>query len=117
MPTTPPTPLDEVHLGDVGTLYKLRLTDAGVPFDPTSATTKQIIFKLPSGTVTKGATVLQDGNDFYLTYQVTDPGFHSLPGRVFVQAHLVFPDGSIYSSSVAGADENGQALTIARNLT
>jgi hypothetical protein len=108
--------LAEVHVGDIGTEYRVRITDAGEPFDPTEATTKSLIFHLPSGTVSKDAEVVHSDADWFLVYRVTEAGFHTRAGRFSMQARLEFPDGSIYHSSIQTVDEHGAALAIAKNL-
>jgi hypothetical protein len=107
----------EIHVGDKGTQYRVRITDAGAPFDPTTASTKSLIFRLPSGTVTKTATVSHVGDDYFLIYTVTDATFHAVPGRFSLQAYLVFADGTTYHSSVQTLDADGAALAIAPNLS
>lgn len=113
----------EVHVGDVGTLYKVRVRDEDGAFDPSGATTKQIIFKMPGSVVlTKDATALQDGTDWYLTYQVAAADgangaeFHARAGRFSMQAYLAWADGSQFHSDVQTTDEDGAVLDIKANL-
>ena len=108
----------EIHLGDIGTLYKVRIRDNGSPFDPTDAVVKELVFKLPVGTVVRSAEVLFEGADWFLTYQVTveDAMFHSVLGKISVQGRLVFSDGSEYSSQIQTEDESGTELRIWKNL-
>jgi hypothetical protein len=108
----------DVHVGDVGTEYRVRLTDAGVAFDPTEATTTEILFRFASGLIVRVAATVEAGEgEWWLVHQVTDPSFHARAGRFSMQARLVFPDGSVYHSSIQTADEAGAALAIAKNLS
>ena len=106
---------DEVHVGDVGTTWRVKCLDGGEPFDPTEAILTEIIFKMPQGVVVKPAAVEQDGDDFYLVY-IAEEGFQSAAGKVSLQAHVKFSDGQEYRSDVQTADENGNELKVARNL-
>lgn len=120
----------EIHVGDVGTLYRAKVYSDQVAFDPSTASVKQLIFKLPGGVVlTKTATVTDDGlspaESWYLTYAVqandgagSPPGdFHALPGPVRIQAYLEWADGSSFHSDVQTVDEDGRELRIFRNIT
>jgi len=109
----------DIHLGDIGTEYKIQILDNGTPFDPSDASTKQILFRFNDGTiVTRTATVEEDVDTgiFYLIYVVTSDTFHTVPGEFSIQAKLEFADGSIYHSSVQTTDDGGNPLTIAVNL-
>ena len=106
----------EVHLGDIGTRYKARIKDAGAAFDPSDATTKQIIFKMPQGVLVKTATALQEGDDWFLVYDVTESTFHSAVGKVSLQAFLEFPDGTEYHSDIQTLDEDGNELRVHKNI-
>jgi hypothetical protein len=107
--------IGEVHQGDVGTTYRVRCLDRGVPFDPTDATIKELIFKMPQGVLVKPATVEQIGDDFYLVY-IADEGFHSTPGKVQLQGHVKFANGEEYHSQIQSTDEDGDELRVHRNI-
>lgn len=122
----------EVHVGDIGTKYKVRIRDENGDFDPSDAIVKELIFKLPgyADPVVKDAEVETDGSPaeiWYLTYTVTEgagsgspgsPGepFHAEPGKVKVQARLTYVDGSVFSSDVRTTDDDGAILRIYPNL-
>lgn len=119
----------EVHVGDIGTTYKARVFDNCLPYDPTEATIKRLIFQLPGGVVlVKDATVEAEGSpadSWLLTYQVGEGDgedgsppseFHAAPGFVKIQVYLEWADGSKYSSNVVSSDENGHTLKIYKNL-
>ena len=60
---------DEIHVDDVGTLFKVTIADCPSSLDISSATTKTLKFKKPSGTVlSKPGTFFTDGSDGILTY-------------------------------------------------
>ena len=59
----------DVQLNDYGTVFRVTITDDGVAVDVSSATTKSIIFKPPSGSkTTKTATFTGSGTDGRIQY-------------------------------------------------
>jgi hypothetical protein len=119
----------EVHVGDLGTLYRARVWDEDVPFDPSSALIKQLIFRLPNhDVITKNATVVDDGlsppTAWYLTYMIQagdglgspPQEFHLEPGPMKIQAFLEWADGTHFHSDVRTTDDQGRELRIYRNL-
>lgn len=119
----------EVHVNDIGTLYRVRVLDNLLAFDPTLASVKQLIFQLPGGyVVTKDATVVGEGGspatEWYLEYEVQasdGPGsppaeFHLAAGKMKVQGYLEWADGSKFSSDIRTTDEDGKELKIFPNL-
>lgn len=106
----------EVHIGDVGTLYRVTITDSGTPLDLTPATTTELIFRFGAAApVVKPATVETDGTYWYLVCEA-EAGFHAQAGPYRVQARVVFPDGSVYHSDVRSADDAGRELRVHSNL-
>ena len=60
---------NEIHVDDVGTQFLLTIMDGSAAVDISSASTKQIIIKKPSGTkMTKSATFSSDGSDGKIYY-------------------------------------------------
>jgi hypothetical protein len=103
-----------VHVGDVGTLYKAKIQDVGVPFNPTAATVKKLVFKTPAGVLERNATVTTDGTDWYLEYQLQaavpgDLTFHQKKGGYSWQGYVEFPDGQRYHTNI-------ETYTVDRNL-
>lgn len=95
--------LGDVHVHDIGTHYQAKIQDAGAPFDPSIATTKQFYFWTPAGVLTRTASVTTDGTNWYLNYTVipgTDDAFHAQAGVYQWQGRLVFPDGQVYWTNV-----------------
>ena len=128
-----------VHVGDVGTVYRARVTGIQPPFDPLDADIHQLIFGLPGDiTLTKDATIAADPDAgspvdaWLLEYQVQgDDGagspagvFHATQGPVSVQASLRWSGSGSPSaeelqwhSDVATVDLDGKDLRIFPNLT
>jgi hypothetical protein len=60
---------DGIHLGDVGTLFKLTIKEGGTAVNISGAVTKTITFRKPDKTtVSKTALFFTDGADGILTY-------------------------------------------------
>ena len=117
----------EVHVGDIGTKYRVRVRDEGGDFDPSSAATKQLIFRMPGGiTLIKDATVeVGSGSEvgrYYLAYTVVaadgedGADFHAAPGIVVMQGYLAWADGKRYHSDKTSRDEDGRRLQVVANL-
>lgn len=117
----------EIHVGDIGTVYIIRLLDDGSDFDISAADVTELIFKMPNGLVLrKTATVVTDGSppdQWSLEYEVQpgdgvgSPGeFHDNPGPFQFQAYVHFPDGKQWHSNVQTVDTDGQELRIHPNL-
>lgn len=118
---------DEVHIGDIGTLYKIRVRDEGGDFDPSSAAEKKLLFKLPvHGVIEVDADVLAEGSPataWYLAYTVTEveigspsAPFHAAAGNVSLQGRLTYADERTWSSDVQKTDDDGRVLKIYPNL-
>jgi len=102
----------DVHVGDVGTRYHVKIQDAGVAFDPTSATVKTLIFKTPAGVLEREATVVHVGSDWYLDYTTLDgidDDFHARKGTYRLQGYVEFADGQRYSTNI-------ETYVVERNL-
>ncbi len=117
----------EIHVGDIGTIYRVRVLDNGIDFDFSTADIMELIFLMPNNIVLhKAATMTTDGSpatQFFLEYQVMpgdgvgSPGeFHDNEGPLAVQAYLHFPDSSQFHSSIQTIDTDGQELRIFPNL-
>ncbi len=95
---------NEIHEGDIGTIFELTVKDDDVIIDVSTATTKEIHFKNPDG-----GTVVQsagfkipggDGTDGIITY-VSEADDLTPTGLWNIQAFVVFADGSQFSSCVS----------------
>ena len=90
-------PANELHLNDIGTQFLLTVTDGSTAVNISSATTKQIIIKKPSGTkITANTAFSSDGTDgkmFYNTVvdDLDEAGSYKLQGKVIIS------DGTFYT--------------------
>lgn len=88
----------EIHVDDVGIVFRLTLKNNRLPVDISTVTTKEIIFMKPDKTtVTKTASFGTDGTDGVLTYTVI-AGDLNIKGNWKVQARVVLPSGNRWSS-------------------
>lgn len=84
---------NEVHVGDIGTIFELTVMDGASVVDVSTATTKEIVFRKPDGTTaTKTATFTTNGSDGKIRYATVanDLDKH---GTWKVQAHIIMPTG------------------------
>ena len=83
-------PANEIHLDDIGTKFLLTVKDGDAAVDISSASTKQIIIKKPSGTVlTKNASFETDGTNGQINYTIIatdldEVGTYQLQGKVII---------------------------------
>ena len=89
----------EIHAGDVGTeLEVVFLTPAGLPFDISSATVREVNLQRPDGvSVVRSGTLTTDGTDGRMDYTTTTGDF-PVPGYWHVQGRVAFADGTILHS-------------------
>ncbi len=86
--------VEEIHVGDIGTVLVVTLKNDNVPVDISAATTKQIILQNPS--VTGGAfaaTFTTDGTDGKLQYTTTINDLDE-SGVWQIQAYVVLATGA-----------------------
>ena len=126
----------EIKVGDVGTVYQVPTYDNDLTpanFDPSSATTKQLVFKMPGNSVllTRAATATQvtiDGASVWcLAYTVTAAdvaayssptvgGFHQQAGPVSIEGYVEFSSAQKWSSSIVTKDQQGRPLKVVPRL-
>lgn len=117
----------EVHVGDIGTKYRVRVLDESGDFDPSSASVKQLIFSMPGGVLLEKTATVETGSGaeagrFFLTYTVTAASgspsdeFHETSGRFKVQGYLEWADGKKYYSNKRTTDDDGNELRVHPNL-
>lgn len=88
----------EGRVGDVGTVLRITVTEGGAPVDISSATTKQIKLRDPSGNVsTKTASFYSDGSDGIIQYTTVD-GDLDEAGTWHLQAYLAITGWTGYSA-------------------
>ena len=92
---------DEVHVGDVGTLFHTTIKDRNGVVNIAAATVKKFKYKRPNGsTFERVAAFTTNGEDGQMQY-ATVAGDLNLSGNWEVQAIITAPSGS-WSSSIAG---------------
>ena len=90
---------NEVHLGDVGTLFEVTIEDNGSVVDISLATTKEIIFKQHnSGLLVVDATFVTDGTNGKLKYSFVS-GDCDVAGVWKIQGEVILPGGE-WSSDI-----------------
>jgi hypothetical protein len=80
---------EEIHVNDIGTVFKILIKDGEDVQDISTASTKNIIFLKPDGTsVTKSGTFTTDGTDGYIQYTTVLDDI-DLVGIWKIQAHII----------------------------
>lgn len=99
----------DVHVGDIGTLYKAEIRDVGEAFDISGASAVYLLFKTPDGVIERAGTVTTDGSGasqkWYIEYIVIeadiDDGLHAKAGKNYQwQGRIEFPTGSVFHTKV-----------------
>ena len=92
----------QIHVGDIGTSFKLTINDEdGVALDVSTATTRRILFTKPDATVlTKTASLVNSGTDGMIKY-VSQSGDLSIAGLWQIQAYISFSGVTEMYSNVA----------------
>lgn len=63
---------NEIHVGDVGTLFKINVKDGAAIVSLTGTTSKQIVFKRPDATTYTGnLSFYTNGSDGIVTFLIT----------------------------------------------
>lgn len=119
----------EIQRGDIGTKYQVPIVDDlidPVTFDPSSATLKKLIFSMPgnASAVVRNADAVEliaiDGENFWcLVYTVVPADalvFHIAPGRIKVQAEIVYADGRQWRSMKVATDNRGRPILVVNTL-
>jgi len=87
------TVLEEIHLNDIGTVFRATLYDGSTIVDVSGATTLELVFGKPDGTSSaKTATFTDDGVDGQIQYTVVDGDLDQL-GDWKIQAHIILLGG------------------------
>ena len=100
-------PANEIHVDDLGTKFIVTVKDGDSVINVSGATTKNIIFKKPSGTkVTAAASFETDGSDGVISYIVTgtedgDLGVLDEAGTYKIQAYVVLSAGNEFRSDIS----------------
>ena len=92
---------DEIHVGDVGTVFKVTVKDGSTIIPVNNALIKEIIFKKPGGLkVVQVASFFTDGLDGILTWTVISSTELDIDGLWCLQAHVQLDDDNDYSTDV-----------------
>ena len=84
---------DEIHVGDIGTVFRITLTDCATPVDLTGNTDISIIFLKPDGTTAvKTATLFGPATDGVIQYTTILDDL-DLAGTWKIQAEITLPTG------------------------
>lgn len=90
---------EEVHYGDIGTIFEATLQEGDVAMDVSLATAKSLIFAKPSGTtVEQDAEFKTDGSDGVIQYTTVANDLDEV-GWWKVQARIELPTGTWSSST------------------
>ena len=95
--------VEELHVGDIGTIVRATVNDtdsagAASVFNVSGALTKQLVFRKPDGIkLTKDAEFTTNGTDGKIQY-TTLSGDLDTAGSWNLQAYIVTPSGTWYSS-------------------
>jgi hypothetical protein len=109
--------MPDIHVGDLGTTYRMRIRDNDLPIDSlTGLTSAVLIFKTPGGNIEKPAEVETISGETWLVYVNDDPALHALAGKLSIQGRLIFSNGVQYSTDIETQDANSVPLVIGRNL-
>ena len=88
---------NEIHLNDIGTKFQVTVKDGDDAVDISSASTKSLIFKKPSGTkMIKTAAFTSDGSDGKIDYTVILNDLDEV-GTYQLQGNVVISDGTFYT--------------------
>lgn len=89
---------EEIHVGDIGTIFRITVNSDSSPLDISAASTKQIIFRKPDGNImTKDAAFYTDGTDGIIQYATLEDDL-SIAGTWKIQALVALPSGNWRSS-------------------
>lgn len=90
----------EMHEGDVGTVIEMTCKDGSTVIDISGATTVQIIFQAPDGTLlTKTASFTTDGTDGKMRV-TSESGDFTPAGLWRKQGRLAYASGNEWRSSI-----------------
>ena len=89
---------DNIHLDDVGTIFKLTIKNPdNVVVDVSSATIQELIFAKPDGTSLTKSSFTGDGTDGQIQYTTVSGDLNEV-GLWHIQGHVVLSSGNWRSS-------------------
>ena len=89
---------NEIHKGDIVTQFTVTVQDGTTVVDISTASTKQLIFKKPGGTIlTKSTSFVTDGTDGKMQYvsldvDLSDDGVWKMQGKVIIGGNTFSTD-------------------------
>ena len=89
---------NEIHKGDIGPQFTVTVQDGTTVVDISTASTKQLIFKKPGGTIlTKSTSFVTDGTDGKMQYvsvdgDLSDDGVWKMQGKVIIGGNTFSTD-------------------------
>lgn len=127
----------EIKVGDVGTVYFVPTYDNDLTptnFDPSLATVKQLVFKMPGvsqlltrtaqaatktidGASVKGLEYTVVATDIGAYVDATNGGFHYQAGEVSIEAYVEFSSSQKWASETVRRDQQGRQLKVSARLT
>lgn len=91
---------NEIHVGDIGTVFRTTIKSGGSAVDVSGATTKQMLFQKPgaAGTIlTKSAVFTTDGTDGVVEYVTVEDDLDTA-GIWLRQVYIVLPSGEWHTN-------------------
>ena len=90
-------PANEIHQNDIGTAFTITIQDGTTAVDISTATTKKIVFKKPSGTkLTYDTAFVSDGTDGKIKYNAVADDLDEI-GTYKLQSYVIISDGTFYT--------------------
>lgn len=89
---------DQIFVGDTGSEFRVTITDDDVAVDLSSATTLELIFRKPDGTIlTVTASLYSDGTDGIIFYNTVEDDLDQ-SGIYKLEAYIEIDGNTFYSS-------------------
>ena len=90
--------VESIRSGDIGTVFQITIRESGVAKDVSAATTMELKFQTPDGTIlVHDAVFASDGTNGIIEATGATGNFSQV-GPWGIQAHLIFSSGDWYSS-------------------
>ena len=91
---------NEIHKNDIGTVFKVTIKDGSSAVDISTSTTKQLIFKKPSGQkLEANASYYTDGSDGIITYTTVDGDLNE-EGMWKIQGKIILSGGNTFNTDL-----------------
>ena len=91
---------NEIHKNDIGTVFKVTIKDGSSSVDISTSTTKQLIFKKPSGQkLEANASYYTDGSDGIITYTTVDGDLNE-EGMWKIQGKIILSGGNTFNTDL-----------------